>query len=181
VGYHKKSIIFTKKFLDEIFMHQFLGNNDAKVDIKGRLFVPAFYRKSLEKSGEEALYLELDAVSKCVKLYPASFWKKRDDELKANLNLWKKEDLKLYRQFTSRVDLVELDSAGRVLIPKRYLDTIEVETEALFVGVGEYFEIWNRENFEKSIFDEEEFEMEKEAKMGNTGGNCKVMPIGEHE
>ena len=162
-------------------MYQFLGNMDVKADNKGRLFVPALYRKSLEKSSEESLFLELDAVSKCVKLYPGSVWKKFDDEFKGKLNLWDKADLKLYRQFTSRVDQVELDSAGRVLIPKRYLDTVEVETEALFVGVGEYFEIWNRENFDKSMLDEEEFDRAKQEKMGNTGGNCKVTPIGENE
>jgi len=162
-------------------MHQFLGNNDVKADGKGRLFVPFNYRKSLEKSGEETLYLELDAVSKCVKLYPGSVWKKLDDEFKEKLNLWNKADLKLYRQFTSRVEQVDLDSAGRVLIPKRYLDTIEVETEALLAGVGEHFEIWNRENFDKSMLDEEEFDRAKQEKMGNTGGNCKVTPIGENE
>ena len=148
-------------------MHQFIGNIDAKADNKGRLFVPALYRKSLEKSGEDALYLKLDAVSKCVKLYPGSVWKKIDAEFKGNLNLWDKGNLKLYRQFTSQVDQVELDSAGRVLIQKRYLDKIEVETEAVFVGIGEYFEIWNRENFEKSLFDEEEFDKAMQEKMGN--------------
>jgi MraZ protein len=148
-------------------MHQFLGNIEARADIKGRLFVPAFYRKSLERWEEKALYLETDAVSKCVKLYPESVWKKLDEEFKANLNLWDKEDLKLYRQFTSRVEYAELDSNGRVLIQKKHLDAIEVEIDALFVGVGYYFEIWNKENFEKSLYNEDDFDKAMQQKMGN--------------
>ena len=148
-------------------MHQFLGNIEAKVDNKGRLFVPALYRKSLEKGEEEALYLEIDAIGKCVKLYPESVWKKLDEEFKANLNLWDKEDMKLYRQFTSRVEYVELDSSGRVLIQKKHLEAIEIETEALFVGVGSYFEVWNKENFAKSLYDEDDFDKAMQERMGN--------------
>lgn len=147
-------------------MHRFLGNIEAKVDNKGRLFVPALYRKSLEKEEEEALYLGIDA--KCVKLYPESVWKKLDEEFKANLNLWDKEDMKLYRQFTSRVEYVELDSNGRVLIQKKHLETIEVEAEALFVGVGNYFEVWNKENFAKSLYSEDDFDKAMQEKMGNS-------------
>jgi len=149
-------------------MHQFLGNIEVKVDNKGRLFVPSLYRKSLEKWEKDAsLYLEIDAISKCVKLYPESVWKKLDEEFKANLNLWDKGDLKLYRQFTSRVEYVELDSTGRVLVSKKHLDAIEVETEALFVGVGSYFEIWQKENFNKSLCDEDAFDKAMQEKMGN--------------
>ncbi len=149
-------------------MHQFLSNIEAKADNKGRLFVPALYRKSLEEWEETAsLYLEIDAVSKCVKLYPESVWRKLDEEFKSKLNLWDKRDLNLYRQFTSRVELVDLDSSGRVLIQKKHLEKIEVETEALFVGVGYYFEVWNKDNFEKSLYEEVDFDKAMHEKMGN--------------
>ncbi len=149
-------------------MHQFLGNIEAKIDNKGRLFVPALYRKSLEKWEETAsLYLEIDAVSKCVKLYPESVWKKLDEEFQAKLNLWDKTDLRLYRQFTSRVEHVELDASGRVLIQKKHLETTGIETDTLFVGVGNYFEIWNKENFETSLYDDEDFDRAMQEKMGN--------------
>jgi len=149
-------------------MHQFLGNIEVKVDNKGRLFVPALYRKSLEKWEETAsLYMETDAISKCVKLYPESVWTKLDEELKAKLNLWDKGDSKLYRQFTSRVELVELDSSGRVLIQKKHLEVTGIESDALFVGVGSYFEIWNKDNFEKSLYDEDDFDKAMQEKMGN--------------
>ena len=45
----------------------FLSKVEAKADNKGRLFVPAVYRKQLEKLGEGGLILQLDAVCRCVR------------------------------------------------------------------------------------------------------------------
>ena len=150
-------------------MLKFLGNIEAKADSKGRLFVPALYRKSLEKSGEASLIMKVDPINKCVKLYPESIWEKMDAEFTANLNLWDQKDLALYRQFTASVEPVELDASGRVLIAKRYLDLIGVETDALFVGIGSYFEIWNKDNFEASLYGVEDFSAAMQSKMGNKG------------
>jgi MraZ protein len=148
-------------------LHQFLGHIKAKVDGKGRLFVPAVYRKSLEKSGEDLLYMEWDSINGCVKLYPRSVWSSLDEEFKSRLNRWDRNDQKLYRQFASRVEQVELDTAGRVLIPREFLQEGEMESDALFVGVGDYFEIWNKENFEASLYNESDFEKAMQQKMGN--------------
>lgn len=148
-------------------MLKFLGNIEAKADSKGRLFVPALYRKSLEKSGEASLILRADPINKCVKLYPESVWEKMDAEFTASLNLWDQKDLALYRQFTASVEPVELDSSGRVLIAKRHLEMIGVEADALFVGIGSYFEIWNKGVFEDSLCNQEEFATAMQSKMGN--------------
>lgn len=148
-------------------MLKFLGNIEAKADSKGRLFVPALYRKSLEKSGEASLILKADPINKCVQLYPESVWEKMDAEFTANLNLWDRKDLALYRQFTASVEPVELDSNGRVLIAKKHLEMIGVETDALFVGIGNYFEIWNKETFEASLCGLEDFAAAMQSKMGN--------------
>ena len=128
-------------------MHKFLGNIDAKADNKGRLFVPALYRKSLEKVGETSFGLRMDHINKCVKIYQESVWVKLDEEFTSKLKLWDQKDLLLYRQFTAGVESVERDSSGRILIQKRHLTLSGVESEALFVGVGNYFEVWNKDAF----------------------------------
>ena len=51
---------------------QFLGNIDAKLDGKGRVFVPAQFRRLLEQSGETALVLRVNTESGFAKLYPLS-------------------------------------------------------------------------------------------------------------
>ena len=148
-------------------MHQFLGNTEVKVDPKGRFVVPALYRRSLEGGEEKVLYSEIDTKTKCIKIYPESVWTKLDEEFKAKLNLWDKEDLKLYRQFSSRVVCHEWDLSGRLLIQRRHLDAISVEADALIIGVGSHFEIWEKDNFEKSLYDEDDFDKAMQEKMGN--------------
>lgn len=148
-------------------MQQFLGNMEAKLDAKGRVFVPAAFRRALEKEGDAALYLQLDTVTKCVKLYPTSEWTKRNEQLSASLNMWNKDDLRLYRQFTAGVEMVELDASGRILLQKRHIDAIGVSTDVLFVGVGNYFEIWSKANFEADLYGESDFSEALQSKMGN--------------
>ncbi len=162
-----KCYIFVTFEIDRRRMQQFLGNIEAKLDVKGRVFVPAAYRRSLEKEGCSSLILRLDKVSKCVKIYPECEWNRIDGEFKSKLNLWDKNDLLLYRMFTSMVEPVELDASGRILLQKGYIESIGATTDVLFVGVGNYFEVWNKANFEAGLLDDEGFSEALQAKMGN--------------
>lgn len=148
-------------------MYKFLSKIEAKVDNKGRLFVPAGYRRMLEAAGETSLCLRVDPIAKCVKLYPNSEWEKIDAQFTSKLNMWNKDDQRLYRQFASSVEQVEIDASGRVLIQKKYLDIIGVDTEALFVGMGSYFEIWKSENLEDGMMSDEDFSAALQEKMGS--------------
>lgn len=58
-----KCYIFVSFEIDCRSMQQFLGNIEAKLDAKGRVFVPAAYRRSLEKEGDGKLILRLDPVT----------------------------------------------------------------------------------------------------------------------
>ncbi|NLZ73905.1 MAG: cell division/cell wall cluster transcriptional repressor MraZ, partial [Bacteroidales bacterium] len=53
-------------------MSHFLGNFEAKVDAKGRVFVPAVFRKLLQQKEEEWLVLRKDIFQDCLVLYPGS-------------------------------------------------------------------------------------------------------------
>lgn len=162
-----KCYIFVSFEIDCRSMQQFLGNIEAKLDAKGRVFVPAAYRRSLEKEGDGKPILRLDPVTKCVKLYPSSVWSKLNEEFTSHLNMWNKNDLRLYRQFTAGVEEVDLDASGRVLLQKKHLEAIDVTTDVLFVGVGNYFEVWSKANFETDLLGDEDFSEALQEKMGN--------------
>ena len=55
-------------------MIQFLGNIEAKADAKGRVFIPATFRKQLQAASEERLVLRKDVYQDCLVLYPESVW-----------------------------------------------------------------------------------------------------------
>ena len=52
-------------------MIQFLGNIEAKADAKGRVFIPATFRKQLQAASEERLVLRKDVYQDC--LVPVSY------------------------------------------------------------------------------------------------------------
>ena len=153
-----------KDNFDEVY--KFISKIEAKVDVKGRIFVPATYRRMLEAEGEASLCLRADRVMKCLRLYPTSEWDKIDKEFLSKLNMWDKNDQRLYRQFASSVEQIELDASGRILIQKKHLDAIGVEGEVQFVGMGSCFEIWTSENLDEELMSDEEFAEALQNKMG---------------
>ena len=62
---------------------RFLGTIDSKTDAKGRVFLPASFRKVLSTAGAERLVLRKDIFQPCLVLYPESVWNQMLDSLRA--------------------------------------------------------------------------------------------------
>ena len=133
-------------------MERFIGNIDAKVDVKGRVFVPALFRKTLQTAGETHLVLRKDVYQDCLILYPASVWNNELSELRGKLNKWDEEQQQVFRQFSLEAEIVEIDANGRILIPKKYMQLAKIATDVRFVGLDYTIEIWNKEILEKATF-----------------------------
>lgn len=138
-------------------MLQFLGNIEAKADAKGRIFVPAIFRKHLQCEGEDFLVLRKDIFQDCLVLYPGSVWEKVVETLRVRLNKWNKEHQQIFRQFVLDAERLEMDANGRVLIPKRYLQMVSIDTNVRFLGVDDTIEIWAKENLEKPLVEPDDF------------------------
>jgi len=141
----------------DVEMIQFLGNMEAKADAKGRIFVPAIFRKRLQSEGEEFLVLRKDIFQDCLVLYPGSVWEKEVELLRSRLNKWNREQQQVFRQFVLDAERLELDANGRVLIPKRYLRMVSIETDVRYLGVDETIELWAKEKLDKPLVEPEEF------------------------
>jgi MraZ protein len=136
---------------------QFLGNIEARADAKGRIFVPAVFRKRLQSEGEEYLVLRKDIFQDCLVLYPGSVWEKEVELLRNRLNKWNREQQQLFRQFVLDAERLEMDANGRVLIPKRYLRMASIDTDVRFLGVDETIELWAKERLECPLVEPDEF------------------------
>ena len=148
-------------------MLQFIGNMEAKADAKGRVFVPALFRKCLQTEGEEYLVLRKDIFQDCLVLYPSTVWEKEIEKLRSSLSRWNKEQQNLFRQFVLDAERLEMDASGRILIPKRYLKLVSIETEIRFLGVDNTIEVWSKEKLEKPLVEPEEFSSKIEELMGD--------------
>ncbi|MCR5513694.1 MAG: division/cell wall cluster transcriptional repressor MraZ [Prevotella sp.] len=136
---------------------RFLGNIEAKMDAKGRAFLPAVFRKILQASSEERLVLRKDVFQPCLVLYPESVWNEQMDALRQRLNRWNKQQQQVFRQFVSEVEVLTLDGNGRFLVPKRYLRLADIEQDIKFVGMGDTIEIWSNIKAEQQQMTPEEF------------------------
>lgn len=145
---------------------RFIGNTEAKTDAKGRVFLPATFRKQLQTAPEGCLVLRKDTYQDCLVLYPESVWNEQLNELRGRLNRWNSKHQLIFRQFVSDVEIIALDSNGRFLIPKRYLKMAHVQEEVRFIGMDDTIEIWAKETADKPFIAPEDFERELEEIMG---------------
>ena len=145
---------------------RFLGNSEAKTDTKGRVFLPAIFRKQLQADAEECLIMRKDTYQNCLVLYPESAWNEQMNELRGRLNRWDPKHQMIFRQFVSDVEIINLDSNGRFLIPKRYLKLANIEQDVRFIGMDTTIEIWAKEIADKPFLSAEDFEQGLKEIMG---------------
>ncbi len=150
---------------------QFLGNIEAKTDAKGRVFIPAVFRKLLQAAGEERLVLRKDVFQDCLVLYPESVWFNTQDVLRQRLNPWNARQQAVFRQFVSDAEVVVPDGNGRILIPRRYLQLAGIRDEVRFIGMDQTIEIWSREKAEQPFMDPQEFGNALQEVLGGDGIN----------
>lgn len=136
---------------------RFLGNIEAKTDAKGRVFLPATFRKVLQGEGEEVLVLRKDVHQRCLVLYPESTWNRKMDALLAKISEWDDVGQQVLRQYVSEVEVLTLDGNGRFLIPKRYLQMADISQSVRFIGVNDAIEIWAVEKTTEPFLSAEEF------------------------
>lgn len=139
---------------------QLLGNLEAKTDSKGRVFLPASFRKELQGGGSGILVLRKDVWQPCLTLYPESSWDRLLSTLQSRINRWNPLHQQVYRQFLSDVEMVSADSSGRILIPRRLLEATSIEQKLRFIGMGDYIEIWSSENTEEPFIKADDFRRE---------------------
>ena len=145
---------------------RFLGNIEAKTDVKGRAFLPAVFRKVLQASGSETLILRKDIFQPCLVLYPESVWNEQQDTLRRRLNRYNAQHQQIFRQFVSEAELVTLDGNGWFLIPKRYLQMAGIQQDVKFIGMDDAIEIWANDKVEATKMSSEEFGKALENIMG---------------
>lgn len=138
-------------------MIRFLGNIEAKTDAKGRIFIPASFRKQLQAASEERLVLRKDVFQDCLVLYPESVWFKTQNQLRRRLSKWNAKQQAVFRQFVSDAEIMIPDGSGRILLPKRYLQMAGIQGDVRFIGMDNTIEIWAKERTEQPFMSPEEF------------------------
>lgn len=134
-------------------MSTFIGHIEGKRDEKGRIFVPAVYRRILTEQGSKRIVMRRDADNACLVFYPEEVWNEKVATLRAALDEWNPDDQMLLMQYMSDAEFMDMDAQGRILLPKRTLESVDIEQEVLFVGLLDKFALWSPANFERKRLD----------------------------
>lgn len=144
---------------------RFIGNIVAKADNKGRVFLPACFRRILQSGNCDKVMLRKDVYQDCLVLYPMSNWNEQLDALRSRLDKWNSKHQMIFRQFVADVEELSIDANGRILLPKRYMNMADIKQEVRFIGMDDTIEIWAKEKVEKPFMPAEEFGCELEKIM----------------
>lgn len=121
----------------------FFGQFDHSIDEKGRLTIPARYRVLLEGGA----YITLGFDNNLMVMHSNEF-----DQLHHSLeevSLTNNRGRMLSRMLFGSAAMLEMDKAGRILIPQFLRDAVMLNSAVKLVGIGHYFEIWAPELWSK--------------------------------
>ncbi len=127
----------------------FRGNNPTRIDDKGRLKLPADFKRQIDESyGTQFFITSKDG--KRAEIYPMQEWEKVEAKLAAipNFNPAKK---KLMERITYYGHTTEMDTQGRLLVPQLLREELNVTGDVNVFGMQTYFEIANREAFKANM------------------------------
>jgi MraZ protein len=139
----------------------FTGEYRPALDEKGRLAIPVKLRKkrglSGPPSGSSALtdsFLEwvfTYGYDRCIMGMPLETWETFVNDKISSMAKSVKENRKRVRFLLSGAFECELDKQGRFIVPLNLKDYALIKKDVVVIGVGEFLEIWDKDNYDKEM------------------------------
>lgn len=124
----------------------FRGLTSINMDPKGRMALPTRYRDSVLERCTGQLIATIDTEEKCLLLYPLPDWQEIERKIEA-LPSFNKAARRVQRLLIGHATEVELDSAGRIMIPQLLREYAGIDKRVMLVGQGKKFEIWSEDDW----------------------------------
>lgn len=122
----------------------FIGEYKHSLDAKGRISIPAKFRSEL---GSSAIVTK--GLEGCLFLYPKGVWEEMAQKL-SSLPISSASARSFSRLMLSGAMELEIDKLGRVLLPNYLRDYSSIDGEAIFAGLFNRVEIWNKDAWVKT-------------------------------
>jgi MraZ protein len=124
----------------------FGGVTHLSIDPKSRVAIPAKYREIFDTQFGGRLTATLES-SNCLILYPEQYWLVVREKIQ-NLPNASHPLVKSYQRLVlGYAETIELDKSGRVLLPGSLRSLVQLDKEAVLVGLGNRFELWDKANW----------------------------------
>ena len=152
-------------------MINLIGTYECTIDNKGRIMIPAQFKKQLDGVTSDPFILKRSVFQNCLELFPSNEWKLMMDKVN-KLNRFVKKNNDFIRMYTAGVKSIDLDSNGSILIPRDLITISKLQKHVVLSSSINIIEIWDKDEYEKSINDPEvDFAKLTEEVMGNDQDN----------
>ena len=128
----------------------FRGINSVTLDPKGRMGLPARHRETVMVVSEGRIVITIDMREACLLLYPLSEWEAVQAKLEGLSNINSQARL-LQRLLIGHAADLELDAAGRLLLPAMLRDYACLGKKLVLVGQGNKIEIWSADHWQQQL------------------------------
>ena len=135
-------------------MTNFLGEFECRLDAKYRLVLPAALKRQLPPAANDRFVINR-GFEKHLVLYPFNAWETITAELQ-RLNLYIKKNREFVRYFHRGATELALDSAGRLLLPKRLLDYAGIKEDIILLAYSNRIECWDQALYDQLLAAEPE-------------------------
>ncbi len=126
----------------------FLSTFKNKIDKTGRVSVPSSFRLALKSEDFQGVVLYRSFVSGCVE--GCSLTRMEDlSNAVDNMDVFSEAQDDMSALLFADARQLSFDSAGRVVIPEDLLEHAGISGEAMFVGKGKTFQVWDSQAFAK--------------------------------
>ncbi len=143
----------------------FRGNHPTRVDEKGRLKVPAEFKRVIDdKYGAQFYITSLDG--KVAQIYPFEEWERIEQKLAA-LSTFNPTKKKFLTRTNYWGQVVEMDTQGRLLLPQLLRESADLRGEVAVMGYLNRLEVQSMEGVRKDV--EEAFTPEDEKNLDDLG------------
>ena len=119
----------------------FRGATKITLDDKGRMVIPNRYRQQISELAQGKLIVTVDK-DQCLLIYPLPEWEQIERKLMSLPSL-NETARRLQRLMVGHATDLELDAHGRVLLPPNLREFGMLTRDAMLVGQGLYFELWD--------------------------------------
>jgi MraZ protein len=127
----------------------FRGNHPTRVDEKGRLKVPAEFKRVIDEKYAQRFYItSTDGIS--AQIYPFEEWERIEQKL-ASLSTFNPTKKKFLTRTNYYGQVVEMDGQGRLLIPQILREAAQIRGEVAVLGNLTWLEVRNMEALDKEI------------------------------
>ena len=135
-------------------MASFKGTYDYTVDTKGRVNIPARFRRTLP-AGDKKTFVITRGADGCIDVWPLHEWADREAKLKS-LSGNQKDHRLMVRLLLQDASESQFDSQGRISIPPPLLDKAKIGKDVKILGALDHIELWNPDTYDSYLRDNAE-------------------------